>query len=167
MKTIVLGSSKPLLWSIAAIGFVCGGGCSKDDAADAINEVETAANDTAQSVAEGAGRAVEEGERMAGELTAKAKQYVDPLKEKLGDLDSLKDTPEELKKAVAGLIDSIEQRTGEIKLPEGVTSALATIKEKLIALRDYLEGEVDQAKIEEHLKEIEEASKGILGMSQE
>jgi len=59
-------------------------------------------------------------------------------KDELSSLDELKATPEELKARVSEIIESIETKAEGIELPETVTKALEGIKEKLIALRDYL-----------------------------
>ena len=79
----------------------------------------------------------------------------------------MKETPEELKTAVAKLIGSIEQKAQDIKLLETVSTTLAKVKGKLIALRDYLEGEYEQAEIDQHVHEIMESVKSGLGLSQE
>ncbi|WP_146531417.1 hypothetical protein [Novipirellula artificiosorum] len=142
-------------------------GCSKDEAATELKEAESAVEASAKEVAEDVGAVVEEGEKMASELGEKAQAYLAPLKDKLGNLEELKETPEQLKTAVAEMIASIEQRAEDLKLPESVSTALANVKEKLIALRDYLEGEVEQAKVDEHIQEIMESAKSGLGLSQE
>ena len=116
------------------------GGCNKQDAARELQEVEEAAGEAATKVTEGLESAVEEGEQMASELSEQAQAYLSPLKDKLGSLEELKQTPAELKTAVGDLIEMIEQKADEIELSESVSDALATLKEKLIALRDYLEG---------------------------
>ena len=99
----------------------------------------------------------------AKELGEKAMGFLTPLKEKFGDLDSLKDKPEELKKAVVSMIETIEYKSADLELPESVSSMLATVKEKLTALKTYLEGEVEQSGIDDRLKEIGESMKGALG----
>jgi hypothetical protein len=98
-------------------------------------------------------------------LGEKAMAYLSPLKEKLGNLESLKDKPEELKTAVTELIQTIEDKAADIELPEAVSNTLATVKERLVALKDYLQGEVEQAKIDEHIQKIMDAVKSGLGMS--
>jgi len=142
-------------------------GCSKDEAATELKEAEAAVEATAKEVVEDVGSVVEEGEKMASELGEKAQAYLAPLKDKLGNLEELKDTPEQLKTAVVEMIASIEQKAEDVKLPETVSTALAKVKEKLIALRDYLEGKYEQAKIDEHVQEIMESVKSGLGLSQE
>ena len=69
----------------------------------------------------------------------------------------------EVKQAVIELIQSIEYKAAEIDLPEGISKALTTVKEKLVAFRDYLEGEVEQAKLDERLNEIKNSVKEALG----
>lgn len=109
----------------------------------------------------------EKGEELASELGEKAMAYITPLKEKLGNLEGLKESPEELKKAVADLIAAIEKKAEDLELPETISSALATVKEKLVALKEYLEGEVDQAKLDERVKEISESVKSAFGFAKE
>lgn len=150
----------------AAMMLVCSG-CSKEKAAETVKNAEEAVEEAAETVANDAGKVVKEGEKLASELGEKALAYLSPLKEKLGNLENLKETPDELKKAVTELVQSIEDKAEDIELPEAMSTALATVKEKLVALKDYLEGEVDQAKIEEHIKEIMDSVKSGLGMSAE
>lgn len=149
-------------------------GCNQPKTEEAVTEAETQLEQAADTIAKDVGEAVEKGEQVAKEAGQKAKQlgeqamtYLTPLKEKLGNLDSLREKPEELKKAVTELIQSIEEKSAEIKLPDVVSNALATTKEKLIALQQYLEGEFEQAQIDEHLKEISDSVKKSLGMSTE
>ena len=91
--------------------------------------------------------------------------FLGPLKEKFGDLDSLKDSPEKLKSAVTDLIQTIEDKAGSIELPQAMQDGLETIKEKLVALRDYLDGEVQQSGIDERVTSIMDSVKSGLGMS--
>ena len=162
-------------------------GCTKQDATATMEKAGASAKEAAETVSANVGDAVKEGGKMAGdaleegkqaasdavkkgsemasELGEKAVAFLAPMKEKFGDLDSLKEKPEELKTAVDELIQSIEKKAEDIELPESVSTALATIKEKLVALKDYLGGEVEQAKIDEHLKDIMESVKSGLGMS--
>ena len=142
-------------------------GCSKDEAATELKEAEAAVESSAKEVAEDIGSLVDEGEEMASELGEKAQAYLAPLKDKFSNLEELKDTPEQLKTAVAEMIESLEQKAEDVELPETVSATLAKVKEKLIALRDYLEGEYEQAKIDEHVQEIMESVKSGLGLSQE
>ncbi len=153
------------------------GGCDKKAATETLKNAEESAQEAASNVASGVGDAVDEGKaaasdavesgkQMASDLGEKAMAFLTPLKEEFGDLDSLKEKPEELKVAVTDLIQKIEDKSADIKLPEAVSTALASVKEKLIALKDYLEGEVEQAKIEEHLKDIMDSVKSGLGMTE-
>ena len=147
-------------------------GCDKEKTDTALSDAGAQIEDAGDAIAENVDKAVEKGEEAAKDAGDKAKElgekamaYITPLKEKFGDLESLKEKPEELKTAVSELITSLEEKTENLELPEAVSNSLAAAKEKLIALRDYLGGEIDQAKIDEHLKEIGDAMKGALGMS--
>jgi hypothetical protein len=138
-------------------------GCSKQ----AVEDAEMAVESTAETIAEDAEAMVEEGGAMVSGLGEAAMSSIAPLKEKFGGLEALKDKPAELKAAVVELIQSIEGKADGITLPEGAATALETVKEKLVALREYLEGEVDQAKIDEQLKGIMDSVKSGLGMESE
>jgi hypothetical protein len=141
------------------------GGCSQEGVQERVQEAENAAGQAAAKIAEDAGKVVKEGQELAGELGEKAVAFLTPLKEKFGDLEDLKTKPKELKQAVAELLQSIEQKTADIQLPEAASNALATAKEKLTALKNDLDGEIEQAKIDEHIKEILEAVRAKLGVS--
>lgn len=156
-----------LALGLCAALLLVGSGCSKEKAAETVKDAEEAVDEAAETVAKDAVKVAKEGEKLAGKLGEKALAYLSPLKEKLGNLETLKETPDELKKAVTELIQSIEDKTEDIELPEAVSSTLATVKEKLVGLKNYLEGEVEQAKIEEHIKEIMDSVKSGLGMSDE
>ena len=140
-------------------------GCSKEEAEQSLKKAEQTAEDAAKSAAQEVGEVLKKGEEAASELGEKALAYLTPLKEKLANLDSLKDSPEQLKQAVTELIETIDGKAEDIQLPEKVSAGLATVKEKLTALRDYLEGEVEQAKIGEHIQEIMDTVKSELGMN--
>jgi archaellum component FlaC len=140
-------------------------GCSQQEAADALQSAEDTAKGAADTVAKGAEEAVQKGGEIASELGEQAMAFLTPIKEQLGGLEGLKDKPEELKAAVTKLIQSIEDKTADIKLPEAVTTTLATLKEKLVALRDYLAGEVEQAKVDEQIQGIMESVESGLGIS--
>ena len=142
-------------------------GCTKQQAVDTVAEAEKSAGQAVEEIGQQVGDAVEAGEEMAGELSEKATAYLTPLKEKFGNLESLKETPDRLKAAVSDLIQSIEDKAEDITLPESLSNALASVKEKLIALEEYLEGEVEQAKIDEHLRDIADSVKSAFGMSDE
>ena len=142
-------------------------GCSREEAAKELKKAEATAEGAAKEVAEDVGAAVEEGEKMASELGEKAQAYLAPLKDEFSNLEELKDTPEQLKTAVVEMIESLEQKAEDVELPETVSATLAKVKEKLIVLRDYLEGEYEQAKIDEHVQEVMESVKSGLGLSQE
>jgi DNA repair exonuclease SbcCD ATPase subunit len=149
-------------------------GCD-DQASQTLKRAEESAESAAATIAEDAGElvkegeaaasdAIEQGKQMASELGEKATAYLTPLKEKFGNLESLKGKPEELKTAVNELLQSLEQKTEDIQLPEAISTALATIKEKLIALKEYLAGEVEQSQLDQRLQEISESVKSGLGM---
>lgn len=161
-------------------------GCTEQEATDSLKRAEATAEQAATAVAEDVGEAMEKGEEAAGAavdkgteiagdvfdqgkelasaLSEKASAYLTPIKQEFGSLEGLKEKPDQLKAAVTALIESIEAKAEDIELPESVSSALATVKEKLIALKDYLEGEFEQAKIDEHLKEITDSAKHAFGM---
>lgn len=141
-------------------------GCG-EEAAQVVEQVEESAAETAEAVQEEASVAGEKAKEVASELGEKVTAYLNPLKEKFGDLENLKDKPEELKEAVAGLIKSIEERAEGMELPEKLSEALATAKEKLVALKDYLEGEVEQAQVDEQIQGIMTSIKSQLGMGEE
>lgn len=90
-----------------------------------------------------------------------------PMKEKFGGLEALDNKPAEFLAAVVALIQSIEGKTDGITLPEGAATALETVKEKLVALREYLEGEFDQAKVDAQLKALMDSVKFGLGVESE
>ena len=138
-----------------------------DASGDAAKELGEKAKELGEKTTEKAKELGEKTTEKAKELGEKAMGYLAPLKEKFGSLEALKDKPEELKAAVSELIQSIEAKTEEIELPEAVSNALTAGKEKLVELKTYLEGEVDQAKIEEHLQGVMSAVKGKFGMATE
>ena len=161
---------RKLDWTVAAV--ICAAltifatGCSKEEAADSLKQAEEGAEGAAETIAEDTKEVIKEGEELAEELGDKAIAYLTPMKEKFGNLESLKDKPAELKEAVAELITSIEEKAEDIELPEALSKSLTTVKDKLVALKDYLEGEAEQAKIEEHINGIMETVKSGLGMSE-
>lgn len=148
-----------LIWAVLML--VSSIGCSKQEAEESVKKAEEAAG----TIATDAEDVVGKGKEIANELGEKASDFINPLKEKFGELEGLKDKPDELKKAVADLIQSIEDKADNIPLPEALNGALATVKEKLEELKQYLEGEVEQAKVEEHIQEIMDSAKSGLGMS--
>jgi len=182
-----------------SIGLVLCMGCTKEEAADTLQQAEASAEEAANAIAADVGEVVKEGEEMASdavegtkdavgdavekgkditeqtveegkklasELGEKAAGFLVPLKDGIGNLDEFKETPEDLKKAVSDLIQSIEGKAEDISLPESVTNALATIKEKLVALKDYLEGEVEQAEVNTRLEDLYETVKSGFGLSE-
>lgn len=150
---------------MVAVLMLIGSGCSKQEAVEAMKNAEDSAEEAAESISDEVSDAVKEGEEMASDLGEKATAFLSPLKEKVGNLESLKNTPDELKKAVTDLIQSLETKAEDLNLPEAVSSALATVKEKLMALKTDLDSGIDQAKIDEHLKSIMDSVKSELGMA--
>jgi DNA repair exonuclease SbcCD ATPase subunit len=174
-------------WSTGLVAAIMlgGVGCDKADVEKAVADAEAKSQQAAETAAGEFNEAVQAGEQAAKELGDEAKQlgeqaagkarelgeqamsYLGPLKEQFGSLEDLKDKPQELKQAVTKLIQSLEEKAADMKLPESVSTALANAKEKLVQLKDYLEGEAEPAKIEEHIQEITSAVKGAFGMSTE
>jgi hypothetical protein len=142
-------------------------GCTPEEAADAVKDAGKSAEQAAGEVAEGATEMMEKGKKMAGELGEQAMGFLNPLKEKFGELDGLKDSPEQLKTTVSQLIETIESKADSIQLPGSMNTVLAGLKDKLVALKQYLEGEYDQAQIGEKVNEIMASVKSGLGMSGE
>jgi uncharacterized coiled-coil DUF342 family protein len=151
-------------------------GCTQQDASDSIEKTEESIKKAADAVSDEAGKMVDQGKEMAGDmakkgneiaaqLSEKAQSYLNPLKAKFGELDGLKESPEKLKTAVSELIKSIEDKTSDIALPESISDSLTAVKEKLVALAEYLEGEYEQSQINEKLSEIRESIKSGLGLS--
>ncbi len=154
-----------VLFAFSMLTLLVVGGCSQEEAAEALKNAESNAEDAAKTVSEDAEKIMAKGEEVAGELAEQAAGFLAPIKEKVQSLDKLKETPAELKTAVVDLIDSIEAKSEEIKLPEPIANALAAVKDKMIALRDYLEGEADPAKIKQYVDEIKEMVGSKLGLS--
>ena len=168
-----------------ALALVCAG-CNTEQAKETLNDAGVAMEEAGNDVAEKTGEMAEEGKKMAGDATEGAKKmagdategakkmagqlsekayaFLTPLKEKVANLESLKDSPEKLKEAVSKLITSIEEKTESLQLPEKIDNGLATVKEKLVSLRDYLEGEYEQSKINEYVKDIGDTVQSELGM---
>jgi hypothetical protein len=151
-------------------------GCDQDAANEAMQEVETSAGDAAGALTDDAKAAMEKGKEMAGDAAAKGKEmaselgenamsFLTPLKEKLGNLESLKDTPEKLKTAVSDLIASIEEKAEGLTMPEAISETLATLKAKLVDLKEYLGGEYEQSGIDEKVNDIVTSVKSGLGMT--
>ncbi len=151
-------------------------GCSEQETKDALNDSEQAVGDAAEDVAKEASDlmksgkkmaqdAMESGKELAGKLSEQAQTFLNPLKEKFGDLDGLKESPEKLKTAVAELIENIDSKASNLQLPEPVANALTAIKEKLVALGSYLEGQYEQSQVDEKVADILESVKSKLGMS--
>ena len=145
---------------------VFSGGCDTEEASSVVEQVGDSAAETMDAVKDETAEAADKAMDAASELSEKATAYLNPLKEKFGNLESLKDKPEELKEAVTSLIASIEERAEGMELPEKMSEVLATAKEKLMTLKQYLEGEVDQAKIDEQIQELMTSIKSQFGMSE-
>ena len=163
MRTPARSSCLAMVFCAAvAVGW---SGCSREEVTQTLKKAETSAEEAAATTAKEVGKMVKEGESAASELGEKAIAYLSPLKEQFSKLDSLKESPEELKTAVTDLIQSIEEKAEDVHLPEAISNTLATVKEKLMALKEYLEGEVDQAKIGEHIQGIMDSVTSGLGLS--
>lgn len=177
------------LWVVV---IVVSAGCDRPQEGNSVSHAESEVKQAAEAVADDVEEAVEKGEQVAKDVGQKAKElgeqameeanqlseqaadtaqelgeqamaFLTPLKEKFGNLESMKDKPDELKQAVIALIQSIEEKAAEIDLPDGISKALTTVKAKLVELRDYLEGEVEQAKLDERLNEIKNSVKESFG----
>ncbi len=156
-------------------GLLALSGCSQQEAADTIKKSEDAVEQAAKSVSDGASEMVEKGKDMAGDMADKGKEmasklseeaqaYLNPLKEKFGNLDGLKEKPEELKNALTDLVQSMEKKAANVQLPASISDALSAVKEKIEGLIQYLEGEYEQSEINKKLSEIMESIKSGLGM---
>lgn len=159
---------------IGAAMLVTAIGCSEQEAEDAIEKAKDTAGEAADAVAKEGGEAmakgeemIEKGKEMASDLGTKTAAFFATMKDQLGDLESFKDTPDKLKTAVSDLIQTIDEKSEELKLPEAVKTTLTTVKEKLVALKEYLEGEVEQAQIDEKIQEIMNSVKSMLGSAAE
>ncbi|MEO8270762.1 MAG: hypothetical protein ABI557_13650 [Aureliella sp.] len=157
MRSLNRSRSLALALSVAAVFGIAG--CNQDQ----LKQAETSAKNSTDTIFSDVDQAVKKGGEYASELGEDATAYLAPLKEKVGSLDSLKDTPEKLKEAVADIIQWIEDKAEAFKLPETMGKALADSKSKLIELQEYLKGEVEQAKIEEHIQHIKDSFKSVFG----
>jgi uncharacterized coiled-coil DUF342 family protein len=145
-------------------------GCNQKEADETLEKAQDTAGETADTVAKEGEEAiakgkelVEKGKEMASELGTKTAAFFATMKDQLGDLESFKDTPDKLKTAVSDLIQTIDEKSEELNLPEAINKTLATVKEKLVALKEYLEGEAEQAQIDEKVQEIMNSVKSMLG----
>ncbi len=114
--------------------------------------------DYAKKMAGETGDKIKAGTDSLGE---QARGFLGPIKEKVGDLDNLKDKPAELKKSVENLITMIESKAEAIKLPAGVQKTVDTVKEKLVALRDYLGGETKPEEIDAKVNDVKDAASDL------
>jgi hypothetical protein len=137
-----------------------------EEVGEAAEKMSETASEVAEKVSEKAGEAAEKAGELAAKVGEKAKAYLTPLQEKFDNLKDMKDKPAELKEAVSGLITSIEERAEDLELPQKISDALTAAKEKLIELRDYLEGEVEEAQIEERIQGIVSTVGEQLGMTE-
>lgn len=140
------------------------GGCNQQQATDSLKKAEESAEAAGKALSKEAGDLAKKGEALADQLGAEATAFLNPLKEQFAGLEKLKGSPSELSAAVSKAIESIEQKAENLKLPEPIEKGIGVIKEKLVALRDYLAGEVEPAKVEEHLKAILDSVKSGLGV---
>jgi hypothetical protein len=136
-------------------------GCSEEAKKD-MEKMKAEAAKEADKLGDKAGQAGEKIKEGASALNEKAVAFLGPIKEKIGGLDQLKDKPAELKKAVEGLIATIESKAEGLNLPEKAKNTIATVKEKLVALNNYLAGsETKPEEIDEHVKEVKDAAEGL------
>lgn len=116
----------------------------KDQSKDALSDLEQKAKDT------------------VGNLSEEASSFLGPIKEQLAGLSGLKDKPAELKTAVEGLLAALSSKAAGIALPEGIQTIIATLTEKIGSLKTLLGSEnPDAAQIDDQLKQIDEAAKGL------
>ena len=81
-------------------------------------------------------------------------------------LESLKDTPAELKTSVTELLTSLESNIASLPLPEGLKTTIANLKEKLVALQQFLEGNADLSKLQDYLGPIKELVESQMNFGQ-
>jgi hypothetical protein len=137
------------------------GGCSeeaKQDAEKLKGQATEGAKELGGKAEEMAGKAGEKIKEGAEAFSEQAKGFLGPITDKIGGLDGLKDKPAELKMSVENLIALIESKASTLKLPEGVQKTVDTLKEKLVALRDYLGGETKPEEIDAKVKDVKDAA---------
>lgn len=151
-------------WVLLGLLVLIFGGCSDEAQQKAEDLTKDAAKqgkemgDKAGEMASQAGDKIKAGAESLGE---KAMEFLGPIKDRIGGLDKLKDKPAELKKEVENLISLIESKAESITLPEGIQKTVTTVKEKLVALRDYLGGETKPEEIEAKVDEVQEAASDL------
>lgn len=150
-------NAKRWQWVLAALLTVVFGGCSEETKQEA-EKLKSSAAEGAKALGEKAGEAGEKIKSGAEALGEQAMAFLGPIKEKIGGLDNLKDKPAELKKSVENLITTIESKAESANLPEKAQMAIAKIKEKLVALRDYLGGETKSEEIDAKVKDVKDAA---------
>jgi hypothetical protein len=137
------------------------GGCSeeaKEDAAKLKEQAADGAKELGGKAGEMAGKAGDKIKEGAKALSEQAKGFLGPIQEKIGGLDGLKDKPAELKKSVENLIAMIESKASTLTLPAGVQKTMDTLKEKLVALRDYLGGETKPEEIDAKVEDVKDTA---------
>lgn len=155
-------------------------GQTEDLANKAMGDVEQSMSEATQSL-EGAKEKMQEtmdaakakmadmaksGEDTLKNLGADITNLLGPFKEKLMGLESLKDTPAELKTSVTELLTSLESNIANLPLPEGLKTTIANLKEKLVALQQFLEGNADLSKLQDYLGPIKELVESQMNFGQ-
>ncbi len=159
-------SSAMFLGWIPVVGLMAAmTGCDSQEATKALESAEQNVAQAGEKISEGTAEMVEKGRDAAANLSDEAMAMMTPLKEKFGDLDQLKDKPEELKARVSELIEWMETKAESIELPESVSTALASTKDKLVQLKAYLQGEYEDAQVEKYIQEIKESAASIFDFS--
>ncbi len=139
-------------------------GCTRDETTEKLNQAEQAAETAGKAVSDSVSELAKQGEALAGKLGAEAANLLKPMKDQFGSLEQLKQSPEQLKVAVNQMIQAIETQVSKLQLPDRVKQGLTAVQAKLVSLRDYLAGEYEQAKIDEHIRGILETAKSQLGI---
>lgn len=146
-------------------------GDSVKDAADkaekAAGDAADKAGDAAEKMADAAKKAAESSGEAISKLGEKAMGFLGPLKTDFGKLGDLVSEPSKLKEAADNLIKKLDTDMSGFKLPQSVTDGLSAVKEKLIALRDYISDEADKAEIKKKLDAVMESVHSALGMGKD
>ena len=122
----MLSSLKSTKWQamfIILVTVLTLNGCSEEAKKD-LEKAKAEAAKEADKLGDKAGEAGEKIKEGASALNEKAVAFLGPIKEKIGGLDQLKDKPAELKKAVEGLIATIESKAEALNLPVPLAALL-------------------------------------------
>ncbi|TWT68903.1 hypothetical protein [Crateriforma conspicua] len=167
-----VAAMRKMIWSAMVVGWIpviglmaAMTGCDSQEASKALESAEQNVAEAGEKISEGTAEMVEKGKEAAANLSDEAMAMMTPLKEKFGDLDQLKDKPEELKARVSELIEWMETKAESIELPESVSTALASTKEKLVQLKEYLQGEYEDAEVDKYIQEIKESAGSMFDFS--